>query len=335
MNKIRWGIIGCGDVAEIKSGPAFSKVENSELVAVMRRNAKKASDYAKRHHVSKWYDNADELINDIEINAVYVATPPDTHAEYTIKALNAGKPVYVEKPMARNYKECEEMVKAAEKNNQPLFVAYYRRSLPGFRKIKQLIDDNEIGKPQTVCIKLFKSHTQNEKSNDLPWRVKPKIAGGGHFYDLASHQLDYFDYLFGPIKEVKGIAKNIGKLYEAEDTVSASFVFENGVVGTGSWCFASSVESGCDKMQITGNKGMISFSCFDFDPIVLVNESGKKDFYYEKPQHIQYYLIQEIVNELSGNGRSPSTGITGIRTNFVMEEIVKDYYKHLKLNINL
>ena len=104
--EIAWGIIGVGDVCEIKSGPAFNSIEGSKLVAVMRRNAALAQDYAQRHSVPKWYDDADALINDPEINAIYIATPPDTHQFYTLKAAKAHKIVYVEKPMARNYKEC-------------------------------------------------------------------------------------------------------------------------------------------------------------------------------------------------------------------------------------
>lgn len=327
MKKVKWGIIGCGNVTEEKSGPAFKKVKGSKLIAVMRRDAAKAESYALRHQVPKWYSNADKLIQDKDINAVYVATPPDTHAEYAIKALEAGKPVYVEKPMARTYKECQQMVEASEKYNTPLFVAYYRRSLPGFRKVKELIEQNEIGNPITVNIQLFKAPSFEELSEVLPWRVLPEIAGGGHFYDLASHQLDYFDYLFGPVQKVQGIARNLGGLYKAEDTVSASFIFDNGVVGTGSWCFTGSHESNCDRLEIVGDRGRISFSCFGFNPIVLENETGKKAFRFEKPDHVQFYLIEEIVNELLGKGRSPSTGETGMRTNKVMEEIVNNYYK--------
>lgn len=329
MKKIKWGIIGCGDVTEQKSGPAFQKVKGSELVAVMRRDAKKAEDYASRHGVPKWYCHADDLVNDKQVDAVYVATPPDTHAEYSIMALNAGKPVYVEKPMARSFKECQEMVSASEKNNIPLYVAYYRRSLPGFRKIKELIDSNEIGSPRVVSIHLYKAPTYEEFSKILPWRVIPEISGGGHFYDLASHQLDYLDYLFGPVKEVKGIAKNLGGLYQAEDTVSASMVFSNGVVGTGSWCFSGSHESNSDRIEIAGDSGSISFSCFGFNPIILENSRGKQAFRFEKPEHVQYFLIEEVVNELLKRGKSPSTGLTGMRTNKVMEEITKKYYKNL------
>jgi predicted dehydrogenase len=326
VDKIRWGIIGCGSVTEIKSGPAFSKVDNSELVAVMRRNVDKAEDYARRHNVSVWYSDAEKLIEDENVNAVYVATPPDTHAEYTLKALNAGKPVYVEKPMARNYTECLAMIETSKKTGVPLFVAYYRRSLPGFLKVKELIEQGEIGKPLSVMIQLFKYASEKEINGDLPWRVKPEIAGGGHFFDLASHQLDYMDYLFGPIIEVKGIAHNLASLYEAEDTVSAIFGFENGVIGTGRWCFVVSPKNCCDRIEITGNKGKISFSCFEFSPLVLENETSREIFPFEKPEHVQLFLIKEIVNELLGNGKSPSTGETGARTSWVLDEIVKDYY---------
>jgi predicted dehydrogenase len=326
MKKVKWGIIGCGDVTETKSGPAFQKVKGSELSAVMRRDAAKAEDYANRHNVPKWYSNADELIQDPLVSAIYVATPPDTHALYAIKAMQAGKPVYVEKPMARTYRECKEMLRVSNETDVPLFVAYYRRSLPGFRKIKELIDNEEIGAPRVVNIQLNKAPSYNEFSKVLPWRVKPEISGGGHFYDLASHQLDYLDYLFGPIQEAKGIARNLGGLYKAEDTVSASFVFENGVIGSGNWCFSASHESNCDRIEIIGDNGKISFSCFGFNPIVVENSLGKNAYRYEKPEHVQIYLIEEVVHELLGQGICPSKANSGMRTNKIMEKIVKDYY---------
>ena len=139
MSKIGWGIIGCGDVTEVKSGPGFQKANNSELVAVMRRNDELAKDYARRHNVPRWYDDAEKLINDPDVNAVYVATPPSNHKQYTLMAAEAGKPIYVEKPMALNAKECSEMIEACKTAGVPLFVAYYRRALERFLKIKELI----------------------------------------------------------------------------------------------------------------------------------------------------------------------------------------------------
>ena len=140
MDQVKWGIIGCGDVTELKSGQAFNKVPNSSLVAVMRRDAEKAADYARRHQVPTWYDDAEALINDPNVNAIYVATPPDSHADYAIRAMRAGKPVYVEKPMALNSAECEAMNQVSRETGVPLFVAFYRRALPYFLKVKELID---------------------------------------------------------------------------------------------------------------------------------------------------------------------------------------------------
>ena len=149
MAAIRWGIIGCGDVTEVKSGPAFGKVPNSELVAVMRRDADKAKDYASRHNVPKWYSDADKLINDPDINAIYVATPPSSHEEYTLAAIKAGKPVYVEKPMTVSAGSALTMTKAADEKKIKLVVAHYRRAQPLFNKVKQLITE-EVEKLKIV-----------------------------------------------------------------------------------------------------------------------------------------------------------------------------------------
>ena len=230
LKNVGWGIIGCGNVTERKSGPAFNKIEGSMLVAVMRRDKEKAKDYARRHGVPRWYDNADELIRDPEINAIYVATPPLYHAGYAIKAMKAGKPVYVEKPMAAVYGDCTMMNQVAEETGMPLFVAYYRRSLPYFLKVKELIDSNKIGNILTVDIKLIlKPRKEDYDKSNLPWRLNSEIAGGGYFYDLACHQLDILDYFFGQISEVHGVFSNREGLYSVEDTVASSFLFKNGI----------------------------------------------------------------------------------------------------------
>jgi predicted dehydrogenase len=324
---IKWGIIGCGKVTELKSGPAFSKVAGSVLVAVMRRNAMLAEDYASRHNVPKFYSNADDLINDKEVNIVYIATPPDSHAEYAIKVLEAGKPVYIEKPMALNYKECLKINKTAEKLKLPVFVAYYRRTLPGFLKIKNLIEAGEIGKPRFSTFQIFNYPSEDEKAGKLPWRVKPEISGAGHFFDLGSHQLDYLDFVFGPIQKVSSIAVNQANNYAAEDFVSASFLFRDNLVGTGIWSFSASPEANRDNFEIVGEKGIIKTSTFTYEPIVLINGNGRQEFDNDRPENIQFYLIEQIVEALSGKGEVVSTGVSAARTSWVMDEIVKEYYK--------
>ncbi|WNQ10585.1 Gfo/Idh/MocA family oxidoreductase [Paenibacillus aurantius] len=325
MASVRWGIIGCGDVTEVKSGPGFQKAEHSELVAVMRRDGAKAADYAQRHGVPKWYDDADALIRDPEVDAVYIATPPAFHKPYTLAAAAAGKPVYVEKPMAMSFAECEEMIRACREAGVPLFVAYYRRMLPRFLKIKELLAEGAIGKPRFVQTTLLRQARPSEADPDKqPWRVKPEIAGGGYFLDLASHTLDILDYLFGPVTAVNGYAANRAGLYPAEDLVTGSYVFESGVQGTGTWCFCAG--EAADRNVVFGSEGKLSFSTFGTEPIQLTTAAGTRDIPHETPAHIQQPLIQTIVNELRGAGTCPSTGESAARTSRVMDAMIHSYY---------
>ncbi|MDD4009992.1 MAG: Gfo/Idh/MocA family oxidoreductase [Fermentimonas sp.] len=321
---IKWGFIGCGAVTEKKSGPAFRKAEGSDVVAVMRRDAVKAEDYARRHKIARWYDNAHDLINDPEVNAVYVATPPGSHAEYAIASIRAGKPVYIEKPMAASYEECIQINRVSEETGVPCFVAYYRRTLPYFNRVKQIIDDGLLGDISTVQIQFaIPPYATDFDIENLPWRVKKELAGAGYFYDLASHQLDLLDYLLGQIKEVQGFKNNIAGLYDVEDTVTASFRFEAGVLGSGSWSFIAPKDTRSDLIFFTGTKGKLTCSTFNFSPILLETSEGVQEFIEENPENIQFYLIQSIVNFLNGKGKLPvSTGITAQRANYIMDKIL-------------
>ncbi len=329
MKKVRWGIIGCGDVTEVKSGPGFQLANNSELVAVMRRNGELAEDYAKRHNVPRWYDDADKLINDPEVDAIYIATPPVYHKEYTKKVVKAGKPIYVEKPMAFNYNDCQDMINVCEEAGVPLYVAYYRRGLERFNKIKELVENGTVGEPRFVTIRNYEKSKIKPSDTEIPWRVVPKISGGGIFLDIGCHTLDIFDYILGPIKSAKGNADNQANLYDAEDIVTANFVFESRIQGTGVWCFSAFEDY--DMNEIVGTKGKISFSTFGSEPIVLINEKGKQEFDIENPLHIQQPLIQTVVDELVGKGRCPSTGETAARTSWVMDQIMKEYRPQMNL----
>jgi predicted dehydrogenase len=327
-NEVKWGVIGVGNVCERKSAPALNLVPNSKLVAVMRRDEDKVKDYAQRHRVSKWYTDAQALIEDPEINAVYIATPPHMHLPYTKLVAQAGKAVYVEKPMAKNYTECQEMIAICEKAMVPLYVAYYRRALPHFLKIKELIDEGVLGELRTVHINLKQGLMPDAVIKlENNWRVDPKIAGGGYFFDLASHQLDLLDFFFGPIVKAQGFAVNQAKAYEAEDLVAGSFVFENGVVGTGNWCFTASKSAAVDEITIYGSKGKISFETFGKGAFTLEKDGEERQYFeLDLPDHIQEPLIKSIVEDLLGTGESPSTGNTGARTNRVMDQLVHAYY---------
>ena len=324
MRTIRWGIIGCGDVTEVKSGPGFQKANHSQLVAVMRRNGDLARDYARRHGVPKWYDDADALIADPDVDAVYVATPPAAHKNYTLLCARAGKPVYVEKPMALDADECRAMLEGCREADVPLFVAYYRRALPRFVKVKSLIDDGVIGDVRFVSVTLHQPLGEEAtKPGTLPWRLDPHIAGGGLFVDLASHMLDFLDYALGPIREVGAFASNQANAYPVEDIVSGAFRFESGVHGMGTWCFTAFDRR--DRTEIVGTTGRITYATFDSSPIVLTTTAGTTELPIDSPPHIQQPLIQLVVNALNGVGESPSTGESALRTSRVMDQMLAGY----------
>ncbi|MBN1650693.1 MAG: Gfo/Idh/MocA family oxidoreductase [Bacteroidales bacterium] len=323
LKQIRWGIIGCGNVTETKSGPAFQQIEGSEIVAVMRRDADKAADYAKRHGIAKWYANADDLINDTEVNAIYIATPPDSHAEYTLKALKAGKPVYVEKPMALNYAEAKKMISASRKYQVPVFVAYYRRALSGFLKAKEWIDKHAIGEITNINLHLcLPARKEDYKAKNLPWRVQKEIAGGGYFFDLASHQLDWLSFVFGKADFVSSHVENRCGLYAAEDYVEANLRYRKKIDFRGKWDFCAKKEKATDSIEIIGRLGKITFSTFAFEALVLENKKGKKEFPFDKPKHVQKQLIEQVVKQLQGIDTCVSTVLSATETNRLMEKII-------------
>ncbi len=320
MKKVRWGIIGCGNVTEVKSGPGFQKADHSELVAVMRRNGALAKDYARRHRVAKWYDNAQSLIEDADVDAVYIATPPDVHLKYAKAVARVAKAVYVEKPMARSYAEAQELVAVCQQANVPLFVAHYRRALPRFLKLKKILQADSIGAVQIVNMVYHKQPAEVDLEGKENWRVRPEIAGCGYFCDLAPHMLDILQFLVGEIKQASGQTANFGKRYPAEDSVTGQFTFANGAQGTGIWNFNSGAY--LDRTELTGAKGKLTFSIFGSSPIVLESASGIESFSIENPPHIQQPLIQTIVNQLLGIGVCPSTGQNALHTSWVMDKLI-------------
>ncbi len=322
MTEVCWGIIGCGDVTERKSGPGFQKAAGSKLVAVMRRDAAKAADYAKRHNVGKWYDDADKLINDPDVNAVYVATPPDTHCEYALRVAAAGKPCYVEKPMARSGAECRRMVDAFAAAKLPLFVAYYRRCLPVFRKAKELLDGGSIGRLTSIIYR----HSGPRHRRADGWRVDVSVAGAGLYLDLASHALDALDYITGPMENVSGLASNLATDIDAEDVIAMTWrSTATGALGSASWNFAADAHE--DKIELLGTDGALRWNCFGDGTLTLTRGKERETFACPNPEHVQQPLIQSIIDELLGNAaKCPSTGESGMRTSVVMDQVLRAYY---------
>jgi predicted dehydrogenase len=320
MDIVNWGIIGCGDVTEVKSGPAFNKAAHSKLVAVMRRNGEKARDYAQRHGVPKWYTDASRLINDPEVNAIYIATPPSSHEEYCLAAFRAGKPVYVEKPMTLDASSALRMVTAAREHNQKLVVAHYRRAQPFYIKIKELVDNGAIGKPLLARIETYKKPLSDIEMADpgRAWRVDTAVAGGGLFHDLSPHQLDMMVYLFGEVDRSSGLSAVQGNPYQVDDIIAGNILFKNGVVFDGVWCFNVADELEKESCEIIGTKGKISFRFFEHKPILLTRNGQTESILFDPLPHVQQPMIEKVVEYFLDRAPNPCTGETGLK---VMELI--------------
>jgi predicted dehydrogenase len=325
MKTIRWGIIGCGDVTEVKSGPGLYKAENSQLLAVMRRNGALAADFARRHGVARWHDDADAIIRAPDIDAVYVATVPEAHRDYVLRCAAAGKPVLVEKPMALDHGQCEEMIAACRSARVPLWVAYYRRALPRFLAVRDLVQSGAVGPVRMVVSRQFQPLKLPAEMNpgSPPWRVDSTLSGGGLFVDMVGHTLDFLDFVFGPIEKVRAFADNQAGAYRPEDVVTASYRFASGVYGSGAWCYAADREE--EYNEIVGANGRIRFSTTKPVPICVMRGGAIEEIPVDDPPHVHQPLIQTIVDELNGQGACRSTGESGARTTWVTDEILREY----------
>ena len=334
MKTIRWGLIGCGEVAETKSGPGFSRATNSQLVAVADRNPKRAEDFARRHGVARWHDDADAIIRAPDVDIVYVATMTESHRDFVLRCAAAGKPVFTEKPMAMSHADCLGMIAACRAATVPLWVAYYRRGLPRFLKVRELVQSGAIGDVRMVLTRHFQRIPTPEQMRGpfWGWRLDPARSGGGIFFEAVGHTLDILDYIVGPIETVRAFADNQAGAYPPEDIVTVAYRFSTGVYGSGAWCFTTDCDD--EHNEIVGSEGRITFSTFPPlslpagrppVPIRLVRGDTVEEFPVADPPYVHQPLIQTIVDEMNGIGRCPSTGETAARTARVIEDCLAEF----------
>jgi predicted dehydrogenase len=327
-------MIGCGEVAEMKSGPALYKADHSALVAVADRHADRAEDFARRHGVARWHGDADAVIRDADVDIVYVATRTDTHRELVMRCAAAKKAVLVEKPMAMNHAECLEMAKACRDANVPLWVAYYRRALPRFLKVRELVQEDAIGAVRMVVTRHFHRLPTPEQMRGpfWGWRLDPKRSGGGIFFEAVGHTLDILDFIVGPIAEARAFADNQGGAYPPEDVVAVAYRFESGAYGSGAWCFATDIDD--EQNEIIGERGRITFHTFPPlsppsgrppAPIRLMRGDTVVEFPVPDPHYVHQPLVQTIVDEMHGRGHCPSTPGSAARTAKVIEDCLAEF----------
>ena len=315
---IRWGILGAGDVCEVKSGPAFQKARGSELAAVMRRDGEKAADFARRHGVEKWYDSVDKLLADPELEAIYIASPPRYHLEHCQAALAAGKHVYLEKPMAMNTSECAAIIEAERQSRTKVAVAHYRRALPAFKKVAEIIREGTIGEVRLAEHNFFLP----EENSLIPetgdnWRLNPSISGGGLFHDLSPHLFDLLLVYFGTPLEYDGFSRRLNPSAPADDFVQGTILFSNNVVFRGCWCFSVAPCAVNDQFVVTGNKGVVSVPFFG-DHVRLCTDEGETVLPFDNPVNIQLPMIEAVTSYFLGEAECPCATADGLQ---VMEII--------------
>lgn len=314
---IRWGMIGCGDVTERKSGPAYRLAAGSTLAAVSARRPEAAADYARRHGVPRVFDDIAAMIRSPDIDAVYVATPPDSHAEYALAVAAAGKPCCVEKPIAPSFAEAQRMVAAFANAGQPLFVAYYRRALPRFDQVRDWLAEGAIGAVRQVNWTLTRPARPSDSGG---WRTTPGAAPGGLFDDLACHGLDLFDDLLGPIVSAGGHRQNQSGVGAVPDAVAASWRHHGGALGSGIWNFAADRRR--DAVTIIGDRGEIDFAIFEGGDVTLRAAGAPVRRAFADPDPIQLHHVERVTAQLLGGPAYAATGVAAARTAWVMDAIL-------------
>jgi len=308
---IGWGIIGCGDVVLRKSGAALSAAPGGRLVAIMRRDPVKLREAAQRLKAPVATTDAAEVIAHPEVDAVYIATPPQDQLGYALAVARAGKACLVEKPAGRSDRELEQMMQAFAQAGAPLYVSYYRRHLARSAAVKDILRSGRLGPLVSVNYRLAKV------PRDATWRLSAQ-SGGGLFHDLAGHVLDLFDDWFGPLELTGASAGNVLAGHETEDAVSLSFRAADGLVGAASWDFAAA--EACDELVIEGLLGSLRLAAMSTTgPVLLAVKPPPTEA-------VAKSLGARLLARLHGRGK----GLLRERVRFAKEELA-----HLPLLRNI
>ena len=320
MATLRWGILGCGNVAEYKGGPPLYSVDDSELIAVMRRDRAKAEDFAERHGAQRAYSDIGDLLADDEVNAIYIATHPYLHCEQTIRTAQAGKHILCEKPMAMTVEECQRMIDACHDAGVTLMLAYYRNFYPNIVKMKALMDEGAIG--EVVLARVNHTGFYDPSRHDLSsWRVDEKISGGGVLMDLGSHRISLLQYLMGDIASVQGYAEAVHLDIETDDSAVFTLCFESGAhaVANINWNVGVSI----DDVEVYGTEGALRCSPLNSGNLTLETESAGLVKMHQTPfPHTHTGLVEDFLNHLKTGELIRCSGEAGLQTNAIIAQIM-------------
>jgi predicted dehydrogenase len=313
---IRWGIIGCGDVAKKRVAAAIQRDNSSELIAVCRRDETKLAEFQAEFNVPRAYVTAEELMQAPDIDAVYIATPVSLHKPQTLFAADQGKHVLVEKPMAMSTQECDEMIDACRSKNVRLGVAYYRQFYPVVARMLQLIEQGEIGQVLSVSA-VTSTPFAIDASEDGYWRVIPELGGGGALMDIGSHRLDLFVSMFGPVSQIKAVCGTVAANYNADDSTLAILRFESGIHGSLQCYFGSDVDP--DEFTVLGTKGRLVSRPLNGGELRIERANETAVEQHPPNSNFNLPLITDFVQSINSGGQPKVSGEQGRAVNRLME----------------
>jgi len=303
--KVRWGLIGCGDIARKRVAPALRDSALCELVAVSRARAELAASFAREFGARRWSADWHDFLMDYEIDAIYVATPVHLHAEQTIAAAERGKHVLCEKPMALNVAECDRMIAACRANDVKLGVAYYRHFYPAVRRVKELVDSGELGVPVVAQVNAFEWFDPSQ-SDPRAWLINRSLSGGGPMFDFGCHRIEVLIDIFGDVREVKATLANTFFDREVEDTATALFQFERGTCGTLTVTHAAREPQ--DTFDLFCSHGSIHIPVLNEGTMRVVTPDGERIETHPNAANIHQPLIDDFATAVLNNRDPIVTG---------------------------
>jgi len=313
---IRWGLIGCGDVALHKGGPALAEARGGALGAVMSRDPAKGGEYAGHFGCSRVYGQIGELLADGDLDAVYIATPPNLHAEQTLRSAQAAKHILCEKPMALSTQDCRRMIHGCDRSGVKLFVAYYRRRFPAIVKMKALLDEGIVGRITMARAQCSFPYQPLPDAKDY-WRLDPAIAGGGFLWDIGSHRIDLLVHLLGQPRRVTAFVETVTIDAPVDDSASLLIAFEGGAQAAG--LFHWNVAANTDEIEIGGTGGRIRCDMATGE-VVCQRAKGSAERWKLPPPRISHLgLVEDVVKCVAEDAPNPCDGHEGLQTNAIME----------------
>ncbi|QDU91117.1 1,5-anhydro-D-fructose reductase [Pirellulimonas nuda] len=318
---IRWGLIGAGDIANKRVAAAIRDDPNSRLAAVCRRNEPLLHRFADEFAAPGRFTRAELLAASPEVDAVYIATPVDCHLPQTLAAARAGKHVLVEKPMALDPAECQQMLSACAEARDgagvTLGVAYYRRFYPVVQRARALIQSGRLGRVLSVaCV----TGNPNRFGAD-DWRVQRSRGGGGPLMDIGSHRIDLFLHLLGEVHGVKASVIDSPD-YEAEQAATLIMRFAHGAQGV-LQCYFGTVDAP-DRLEIIGTDGRVVVEDLNAGDLTLYTAAGQTHEAHPPAGNLHAPLVADFVAALL-RGRAPTvSGQIGKQTSDAIQMAYED-----------